>query len=227
MDLTTTKPVIISCGVGGWYPAGVERLERSLIYHGYAGDMMLYKNEYPPNCPPHSENPYAFKIYAYREAMRRGYNLILWVDSSFWAVKNPMPIFDKSLDCGIVSMATGYSCAQTCTDELLSVSGISRDEAEHIPEVAGGFNCFYMENQTAKSIFETWSHYCDMGLFKTSREHNPLESDDARFLFSRQDQSALSIACHKHNSLPNSEGMACYYDDNHAKQNPIFFICGI
>ena len=68
MDLTNKKPLIISCGIGGWYKAGIDRLERSLIYHGYAGDFLFYRDEYPPNCPSHADNPYAFKIAAFREA---------------------------------------------------------------------------------------------------------------------------------------------------------------
>jgi hypothetical protein len=34
MDMTGIKPVIISAGIGSWYGAGVERLERSLILYG-------------------------------------------------------------------------------------------------------------------------------------------------------------------------------------------------
>jgi hypothetical protein len=78
MDFTGTKPIIISCGVGSWYKAGVDRLHTTLLYNGFAGDLLLYKNAYPPNCPSHEESPYSFKIYAFREAIKLGYRQILW-----------------------------------------------------------------------------------------------------------------------------------------------------
>lgn len=49
--------MIISAGVGGWYPAGIRRLVRSLNFEGWGGDILTWE-DYPPNCPTHDEMIY-------------------------------------------------------------------------------------------------------------------------------------------------------------------------
>lgn len=230
MDLTGTKPVIINCGIHGWYKAGSERLERSLIYHGYAGDMLFWRDELPPGCPPHNENPYAFKVYAFREAIRLGYRTICWLDCSFWAIKNPMNIFDIIAEHGVFAFRSGYNCAQTCTDLLLNSTGFTRDEAEQLPEIATGIVGLHIDNPDGNNVWTAWNEYCDMGLFKNARGHNPEESPDPRFLHGRQDQSAFSIAVHRSGVKFDYQDFVSYYNGGNPGYIPekcYFFIGGL
>lgn len=230
MDLTQSKPCIINCGVGGWYASGSERLERSLVYNGYAGDMIFWRDEYPPNCPPHNENPYAFKIAAFKEAFRRGYKIVCWLDCSFWAIKNPMPIMDIIVDKGIFGFRSGYSCGQTCPDNLLSAVGLSRDEAMDIPETATGIVGINIDNPDGRKVFDYWESFCESGLFKNSRVHDVNDSADPRFLFGRQDQSAFSMAMYKAVVQFRYEDYVTYYDHKNPLKNTdkaYFFIGGI
>ena len=230
MDLTTNKPVIINAGVGGWYRAGSERLERSLLYHGYAGDMIFWRDEYPEGCPPHSENPYAIKIYAFREAIKRGYNIIMWLDCSFWALKNPMPIFDIIVDSGNFAFRSGYNCAQTCSDKLLEDVGITRDKAWGLPETATGIVGININNPDGKLVFDYWADFCDRGLFKNNRVHDLNDSKDPRFIHGRQDQSAYSMALYKANVNFLYEDYVAYYNGGNPGYNQercYFFIGGI
>src|SRR4051812_45026039 len=103
------KAVIVNVGINGWYATGSERLERSLIFNGFGGQILTFKNEYPPNSPRHEENPYAFKIFAIEEAINRGFDTMLLLDSSFWAIKDCTPIFDIIADRGIFGFRTGYN----------------------------------------------------------------------------------------------------------------------
>jgi len=230
MDLTGTKPCIINCGIGGWYAAGSERLEKSLVFNGYAGDSIFWRDELPPNCPSHNDNPYAFKIYAFREAFRRGYKVVCWLDCSFWAIQNPMPIFDIINEHGVFAFRSGYNCAETCPDNLLSAVGISRDEAEQIPETATGIVGINIDNPNGKKVFQYWEEMCDAGLFKNSRGHNPNESADPRFKFGRQDQSAFSMALYKAGVEFNYIDYVSYYNGGNPGMDAkkcIFFIGGI
>lgn len=230
MDLTENKPCIISCGVGGWYASGIDRLERSLIHHGYAGDMIFWRNEYPPDSPTHQDNPYAMKIYAFKEAFRRGYNVAMWLDCSFWNIKNCMPIFDIIVDEGNFAFRSGYNCANTCPDNLLEFVGITRDEAEQIPETATGIVGINYSNPKGKEVFEHWEAMCEMGLFKNSRIHNSLESTDPRYLHGRQDQSAYSMALYKAGVQFDYQDYVAYYNNGNPgynKEKCIFFIGGI
>ena len=230
MDLTGTKPCIISVGVGGWYAAGIDRMERSLIHHGYAGDFLFWRNEYPPGCPTHEENPYAFKIYAFKEAIRRNYKIILWLDCSFWAIRNPHEIFDIVNDKGVFAFRSGYNCAQTCTDALLQYVSVTRDAAEQLPEIATGIVGLNIDNPDGKKVFETWDKMCYDGMFINSRGHNVHESADPRFLFGRQDQSAFALAVHKNEVQFEYLDYVAYYNSGNPGYNPercIFFIGGL
>ena len=230
MDLTTTKPLIINCGIDGWYKAGSERLEKSLIFHGYGGDMLFWRNEYPPGSPSHADNPYAFKIYAFREAFRRGYKIVCWLDCSFWAIKNPMEIFDIIVDQGVFAFKSGYNCAQTCSDHLLDAAEMTRDEAEQLPEIATGIVGLNISNPDGKKVFDTWADYCDRGLFRNSRTYNPSDSTDPRFMFGRQDQSAFSIAVHKNKISFDYQDFVAYYNNGQTGYDPqkcVFFIGGL
>lgn len=227
MDLTTTKPCIISCGVNGWYKAGVERLERSLIFNGYAGDMIMFKGDYPPNCNPHEVNPYEFKIRAFEEAFNQGAKIVMWCDASFWAIQNPMKILDIIVDKGVFAFRSGYNCAQTCPDNLLAAIGISRDEAEQIPETATGIVGINIDNPDGQKVFGIWKELCEAGLFKNDRAHNLNDSSDPRFLHGRQDQSAFSMALYKAGVSFLYQDYVAYYNTNYNPEKCIFFIGGL
>ncbi len=230
MELSNGKPVFICTAKGGWYPFGLERLERSLVFHGTSADFLFYKDDYPPNSPSHQENPYAFKVYGFREAIRRGYKVMCHLDASIWAIKNPDSIFDIIVDKGIFAFRSGYNCAQTCPDNLLAAAGWTRDYAETLPEIATGIVGINIDNPDGAKVFSTWEHYCDNGLFINSRTHNSQESSDPRYLHGRQDQSAFSIAVHINNVEFCYDDYVAYYNNGKPGYNPdrcLFFIGGL
>ncbi len=100
--MESNKICVISYGIGGWYRTGQHRLIRSLMYHGFAGEIISH-TEHPYGWPTHSENPYAFKIYAFEDALQQGYTHILWLDSSVYAIADIMPVFDYINVHGIFS----------------------------------------------------------------------------------------------------------------------------
>jgi len=195
MDLTQNKPIIINRGIGGWYAVGSSRLERSLMFHGWAGDACI-TTAYPDASPKHEDNPYAFKPYAFQEAFDEGYKIALWCDSSFWTVRNPMPMIDFIVDNGLYMFKSGYSLRQTCSDALSNHFGITREELTDVPEFATGCVGINIDNPIGKEFFERWMDMCKLGLFKGNRAHDYRDSIDPEFKFSRQDQSAASMALH-------------------------------
>lgn len=90
MDLTQNKPIIISAGIGGHYVAGIDRLERSLYYEGWAGDMKFWRNEYPFGCPEHAgDGQYNFKPFCFRDVFEHGRKVCVWADASFFVYATP------------------------------------------------------------------------------------------------------------------------------------------
>lgn len=223
--MESSKCCIINCGVGGWYPQGVKRLEISLIYSGWGGEMFLWKDEYPPNSPTHQENQYAHKIYAFRYAIAKGFTKILWCDASFWAVKNPMPIFDFINDNGFYAFHTGYRLSQTCNDRIMAYSKLSHDDVREFPEHASGCVGFNLDNPNSKKVFDYWAELCDNGMFKGSRLHDN-QSKDKDYLFFRQDQTALNISLYK-NGVINKKNLDWVQYNPPTNDNSIFLINGM
>lgn len=227
MELDKCRPIIISAGIGGWYAKGIERLERSLNFVGWAGEVKTWKNEYPPNSYYHEDVPYYFKIAAFEWARKNNYTHVLWLDASFWAVKNPMPVFDLICDQGYYAFRSGYNLAQSVNDNALEEAVLTRDEAELVNEYASGCVGFDFTQQKGLNLYHLWKIYMDRGMSKGSRNHDN-QSTDERFLFHRQDQSCLSLAMHEFNLTSQRDmDFVSYFGTGYNESKLIFFIQGL
>lgn len=193
------KPCIISVGIGAGYAAGIDRLAQSLQWHGWLGDTIFWK-DYPPFClRPHNENEgqYNFKIAAFQAAFMKGYKVVLWLDASFYAIKDPMPIFDYINKNGIYFFKSGYPLSATATDKLLSFHDLQRENITEVSEFATGAVGINIDNPNGHSFFRDWKYDCVHGMFGGNRIHDLNDSKHPLFKFSRQDQSSASVVLHK------------------------------
>lgn len=230
MDLTNKKACIISCGVAqGHYHVGIDRLERSLNFVGWAGETILRK-EYPPNSPEHGgDNQYNFKVWAFQEAFDKGFEVVLWCDSSLYAVENPMPIFDYINVHGIYCFKSGYSLAETATDKLLNYAGYSREQMMDVSEFATGCLGINISNPKGKEFFQRWKDAMQAGMFGGSRVHDLSDSQHPYFKFSRQDQSNSSMVLYQMGitTCGETEDFVAYKDTGYNASKIIFFVGGI
>jgi hypothetical protein len=211
---SSIKHIIISVGKGAWYPEGVERLERSLNYHGFTGHVKTWKRKLPTGSPMHIESPYAFKVKAFEWAVANGYTHIMWLDASSWALKNPDIIFDIINEKGHYFWGSGHNCAQTCNDKSLEYFGISRDVAETYHDLSSGLVGLNMNNERSAQFLQKWIAAERDGIFKGSREHDG-QSQDPRFCFHRQDQSCASIIANQLGMEIDQPNILCgYYGPN-------------
>lgn len=231
MDLTgVAKPILISAGIGGHYVAGIDRLERSLYYEGFGGDMKFWRNQYPDGCPEHGgDGQYNFKPFCFREVFNEGRKVAVWADASFWCVKNPMPLFDYVNEHGLYFFKSGYSLAETATDRLLAVAGVSREELYDVSEFATGLVGINIDNPNGKTFFEKWEDYRTIGLFGGNRVHDLNDSKHPKFRFSRQDQSAASMILYQMGITTCGEdrNFQAYKDTGYDPKNVLFFIGGL
>lgn len=126
------KTCIINFAKGAWYPAGQQRLVRSLRDVGYDGDVLTFNEEAQVRAPSHQSQPYAFKIGAFNLAASLGYRSILWCDAAVFAIKPITPIFDHIAQHGHILFQSGFYCSQWTSDVCLKACGISRDEASRM-----------------------------------------------------------------------------------------------
>ena len=189
------KGILINAAWGTWYPQASRRLERSLIHHGWMHAMKFWRNE-KINRFFNPDFPYTIKAAAVAQALRDGFTHILWMDCQLWVTGNPnvlMHYIDKD---GGLFFKSGYNLAQTANDGDLTFANFNRDEAELLPEL---WSCVFGFNiNTAQG--ETFAHWfldaAKHGVFSTSRD-DANGSQDERYLFARQDQTAATIAYHK------------------------------
>jgi len=221
---TTVRACIISAGIGSWYPAGVQRLKRSLINHGFNWDILTW-SDWPNHNFDISCN-YNVKAAAFEEAIKQGFTHILWLDASVWAVKDPNPIFDLINEKGYYFWANGYNCAQECSDTCLHYFEVSRDEAEKMPVAGTGIFGINITNSVGNEFIERFIQAAKDRVFNGSRFHDN-QSSDPRFLHHRQDQSAASIILNQLGCIIDLDGDYCSYYKPKMKKSVIFAIRGM
>jgi hypothetical protein len=176
------------------YAAKQEELRASLAEH-FDGKFLSWTSF--PNDNYDKENPYNAKAAAFEEAMKQGFTQILWVDAPVVAIKDVSPLFDRiEKDGYLLIKNNGWNCAETVSDACLKYFDVSRDEAEEVKEVAGGFIGIDTKNPKGKKLIDTFIQACKDGAANGSRFHNN-QSQDPRFRFHRQCQSVITLSAHK------------------------------
>jgi hypothetical protein len=139
--------------------------------------------------PLHADNPYAFKVFALEAAIKAGYESILWLDSSAYAVGDVSPIFRLIEQDGYFFHPDGNMLGVWSNDRLLEYYGLTRDEAMAIPMVKGGMWGINAQHRVGYELRKA----CDAGIFRGAWNNNTnSESSDERCRGARHEMSALS-----------------------------------
>lgn len=178
-----------------WYPRGQERLVKSLKDVGFKGDILTWSNEHI-NEWFDEKQPYTIKLAAIREALDAGYENILWLDCSVWAVRPVDEIFEVIKNEGGYFWPSGYNMAQCSTDSDLHFAGWTRNDAEKLAELSSSMFGLNTKNFRSEIFFNWFYEAKHYGVFGTPRQHNN-GSQDPRYLHGRQDQTAATIAFYK------------------------------
>lgn len=168
--------------------------------HLYSDDkIQIWTNEKQVGSPLHQSNPYAFKIYCFREALKMGYRKILWLDSSVYAIKNIQPIWDIIETDGYIMQYAGQFAGTWANDKCLSYFNITRDEAM-LMEMYGNAGLLGLDFnfEISNSFFEEWEKSMLAGAFIGNwNNKNKSESEDVRCLGHRHDMVCGSIIANK------------------------------
>jgi hypothetical protein len=207
--------IVLSVGVGKWYPQGIARLDRSLDLQWWDGHVMAHwrklassQNDLPPGSPSHEAVPYSFKAWALVWARAAGYESALWMDSSAWAVQPINPIFDRIDRDGYIFWRDGNSLGRWCSDAALAKMKInetlkeSRERAFEIPlPYLCSFGLKLTEGPGAEFLDRFIAAACDGVSFIGDWKNDEGQvSKDNRVKGHRHDQSAAAGIVH-HMSL--------------------------
>lgn len=208
--------MLVNAGVNHWYPKGSERLRKSICETSPSVDTVIYGDF--PNQLVDKSNPYNIKASALYDVRvnyftRNNHPVFLWADCSVWAIKDISPIFDIIERDGYYLLSSGYNAAQTCSDKCLDYFGFTRDEAEKIPDSSTMVFGLDLNTKIGEDFFIKFIRASYDGVFNGSREHDN-QSQDPRFLFHRQDQSAATCIAHKLGMKLHSFGQHVAYDQD-------------
>ncbi len=189
------RECIINYSEGHWYPRGQARLVKSLASIKFAGDILLFDKSMIKGCPTHKESPYAFKYWIFNCARKKGYDYVLWLDSSFWAIKSLSPLFNRIATTGyVLQMSDSFRLGNWCSDIALETLGYSREKSFSMIMHDGGLIGLHMHNERALNFLQQMIKYSlDGKSFQGAwKNTNHLISKDPRVLGHRHD---MSVGC--------------------------------
>ncbi len=182
----------------GWYIEGQKRLIDTMEQFGFNGTFYSFQKTNEFGSPDHKDNPYAFKIYAIKHALNKGHDVIWWMDSSIYAVKDIAPILQIVEEKGYYFEEAGHLASTWTNDATLKYFDISRNDAENIKLFSAGFMILDFRHEIVREFFARWKNSCDAGMFKGNWHNNDkTESKDERCKGHRHDLSCASIIATK------------------------------
>lgn len=224
--MDSTSNAILNLAVGSsssWYHKGQQALFDSLMNVDERARLYFVRKE------ASSETPYQDKvrhIHSYGPASQ----MFLWLDCSITAVRQLDDIWAHIEEHGVYLYQSGGNCSETCNDHCLNSYGITRDQAEKIPECASNVVGVNLTHPKGKKFFELWMHSLSRGSnfgHKWPTEEERLEeSTDPRFKYHRQDQSSASLAAHLAGVKLEPEGhYVCRHENlGHHQNDSIIFV---
>lgn len=174
----------------GQFRTGQRRLHSNMLYYNQSIPLLLWGSEAELFAPLHTENPYAFKIYAIEAARNMGYDQVLWVDASVYPVKDITPVFDWLTEKGIFLEEAGHYAGQWANEQALNYFELTKEQAMQMPMFSAGYCGFDFRNPTSQEFFAEWKEAMLNGIFK------------GRWEDFRHDMTAGSIIANKQGLLP-------------------------
>jgi hypothetical protein len=209
--MPTDRICVISLGISAPAPPGhpavlfqdfhrgLERIRHDLAAHGFQGDFIAWDNTYPAGSPTIEEAPFAFKPFCFQEAQTRGYNLVLWVDSSI-KIKRPIdPLFKLIKEEGYLIFRENHTVGEFCKDDALAPLGITREESFSMMCCWACVVGMDLDNKCSSEFLAQWKTLASDGLTFPGPKWSGIKgwrrtaSIDPRVKGHRHDQTAASV----------------------------------
>lgn len=201
---------VISLAIGERYLPLGRRLADSVKTHGDGASITLW-TDYPPDTPSNlgqRGRAYAGKSFGILEEVRRGAEIVLWLDSACYAVAPLTPLWEHIESRGYFVGDNGFPVGQWCSDAAMKTLDIDREESFAIPELSATAIGLDMRRPDCRWFVEEWARIaCDGVTFEgaATNDVGPARSiglaygetghvsDDPRVCGHRWDQTAASV----------------------------------
>jgi len=182
---------------------GLERIRQDLVATGCPADFLAWENQYPAGSPTILNAPFAFKPFCFHEARLRGYDIILWLDSSIKIKRSPAPLFDRIQEDGYLMFKECHSVGEYCKDEALGPLEITRAEAFLMPSCRASVLGLNLTRNRSLEFLRCWKALASDGItfpgpkWSGVRGWPQTASADPRVKGHRHDQTAASVVARR------------------------------
>ncbi len=130
---------------------------------------------WPAGSPTEAEMPRAFKVYAMEHAAKDR-DVLLWVDSSMWFIKDPAPVFEWIEERGFYGLDWNHPIGDKLSDEAVERCESSRLEVGLTNLVLGGFWGVDMRTEVGRQVMAYMGRKARDGSFAgtNGRDEGPL-----------------------------------------------------
>jgi hypothetical protein len=175
-------------------------------------------------CNNHAEIPWGFKPDLILEAIEKGYDKIIWCDSTIRMKKNPYELLEYAKYHGVCAFDNlGHPLKNWISDVALEHLHITEEElqANNIPQIMACCIVFDVSNEIGRKVFIDWSL-----LSKDGACFQNYPSKREGFVVHRHDQAVLSGLLWKYKIplLPYGKLVYPPHDSNFEYGDDIYFV---
>ena len=139
-------------------------------------------------CPNHQEMPYMFKLAMIQLAREKGYEQIIWCDSTICVVNPPIDLLEYAKEHGVCAFDNlGHPLSHYISDVALEHLFLKETDLPNIPQIMACVILFDFTNPVTDKIFDEW-----LKLAKDGQSFANLGSKRPDFKSHRHDQAVLS-----------------------------------
>ncbi len=208
------KYCVVNVAIGSRYQPMSARMITAFHILEDPCPVLQWTNCLPPGAPT-GDIPfvgYASKPFAMLEAVRQGFDIVLWLDSACYPIRHTWGFFDHIAKHGYYVQDNGFPVGRWCSDDALETLGITRDEAFGIPEISTMVVGLDVRKSDAMSFLQEWAALAADGktfLAAHANDHGEVlemnvprrtvgrVSEDPRVWGHRHDQTAASVLAHR------------------------------
>jgi hypothetical protein len=181
------------------YARGLARIKEALVRHGYSGGIITWDHDYPTELPTTKRGHFAFKPYCFAEAHLRGYEIVLWLDSSIVVKRAIDPLLEHLERDGYLFFPESETVGEYCSDAALVPLGITREESFTLPSCWACVLGLDLRNAVSREFLRQWTDRASDGVTFPGPKWSGVRgwprtvSQDRRVKGHRHDQTAASV----------------------------------
>ncbi len=182
----------------GRYRGHDDQLQKSVNRVYPAVPVFCFREFEAIGSPPHSDNPYAFKVFCVEAVRQMGYSVVVWLDSVNRLERSLSPILPTVSQVGVYLQGDEHSSGLYANDRALTYFGMTRDDAMSVEAIYACIMLFDFRNPVASEFLSRWKRACLDGAFIGHWSNdNQTESQDPRCKGHRHDQTCAELISHQ------------------------------